>query len=139
MKKTTRLAILLMTAMLTLTACEPEDRFSNGSTPTPTPSTAELLVGRWQQTTMDGQTLPSYLVAIDEYRTDGMFVSSVQNTSTGVYFADSSRYTVQGDSILYDNSGWGVDEIVLLDSLYLEKKVFISGYNATSIYRYVRL
>ncbi|MBQ8703699.1 MAG: hypothetical protein IJ524_04940 [Bacteroidales bacterium] len=137
MKKTTRLATLLTAAMLTLTACEPENHFPNGGTPTP--STAELLVGRWQQESMDGQSLPSYLVAIDEYRADGMFVSSVKNTSTGVYFADSTGYSVQGDSILYDEPTWGSDVIILLDSLRLEKEVYVSDYNTTSVYKYVRL
>lgn len=143
MKKNTQLAALLTAVLLTLTACEPENHFPDASDTVPanplTPSTAELLVGRWQQTTLDGQTLPSILIAIDEYRSDGMFVSSVENTSTGVYFADSSHYIVAGDSIFYEEEGWGADEITHLDSLRLEKRIYISDYNRTSTYGYVRL
>lgn len=143
MKKNTQLAALLAAALLTLTACEPENSFpdTSGTTPadSPTPSTAELLIGRWQQTTMDGQALPSFLIAIDEYRSDGMFISSVENTSTGVYLADSSHYIVTGDSIFYEEEEWEADEILHLDSLRLEKRVYISDYNMTSTYGYVRL
>jgi hypothetical protein len=143
MKKITRLAALLTAALLTLTACEPENSIpdANDTTPVapPTPSTADLLVGRWQQTSMDGQALPFFLIAIEEYRTDGMFISSVENTSTGEYFADSSHYFVMGDSIFYEEEGWCSDEIIHLDSLRLEKRVYISDYNVTSTYGYVRL
>jgi hypothetical protein len=142
-KKIFRLAMLLTAAMLTLTACEPENSFPDAGDTMPvnppTPTTAELLVGRWQQTTMDGQSLPSFLIAIDEYRTDGMLVSTVENTSTGVYFADSSHYMVAGDSIFYEEAGWGADEIIHLDSQRLEKSVYISDYNVTSTSGYVRL
>ncbi|MBR4229174.1 MAG: hypothetical protein IKR83_00500 [Bacteroidales bacterium] len=81
---------------------------------------------------MDGQTLPSFLIAIDEYRADGMVVSSVDNTSTGVYFADSTHYIVAGDSIIYEEEEWGADEIIHLDSLRLEKRIYISDYDVTS-------
>ncbi len=138
MKKITQLAVLLTAVLLTLMACEPDTPNTIPVTPQ-IPSTAELLVGRWQQTTMDGQTLPSFLIAIDEYRSDGMFVSSVENTSTGVYFADSSHYIVMGDSIFYEEEGWGDDEIIHLDSLHLEKRSYISDYNVTSTFGYVRL
>lgn len=139
MKHKANFVAMLMAATMSLMACEPEHNSDTMPDTPPTLSAAELLVGRWQQTTMDGQTLPSFLICIDEYRADGMLVSSVQNTSTGAYFADSSRYTVQGDSILYDDPRWGADEIIHLDSLRLEKLIYISDYDATTTYGYVRL
>lgn len=143
MKHKANFVAILVAATITLMACEPENQYQTSSNSVPSeptlPTTAELLVGRWQQTSMDGQTLPSFLIAIDEYRSDGMFVSSVENTSTGVYFADSSRFTVTGDSIFYEVDGWGADEIIHLDSLRLEKRSYISDYNVTSTCGYVRL
>lgn len=142
-KKSTQLATLILAALLALTACEPENSIpdANDTTPVapPPPPTADLLVGCWQQTSMDGQALPFFLIAIEEYRTDGMFISSVENTSTGVYVADSSHYIVMGDSIFYEEEGWDADEIVHLDSLRLEKQIYISDYNVTTIYGYERL
>ena len=140
----TRLAVLLMAAAITMTACETEtpSTDANGTlpdAPTQTPSYAELLVGRWQQTKLDEQTLPSFLIAIDEYRADGMFISSVENATTEVYFADSSGYAVMGDTIIYDAAGWGSTEIEHLDSLRLKTKVHLAEYNTTSTYEYERL
>ena len=134
---------ILVAATMTLMACEPENQNQTSSDSVPSeptvPTTAELLLGRWRQTTMDSQTLPSFLIAIDEYRADGMVVSSVDNTSTGVYFADSTHYIVAGDSIIYEEEEWGADEIIHLDSLRLEKRIYISDYDVTSTYGYVRL
>lgn len=134
---------ILVAATMTLMACEPENQNQTSSDSVPSEptvsTTAELLLGRWRQTTMDGQTLPSFLIAIDEYRADGMVVSSVDNTSTGVYFADSTHYIVAGDSIIYEEEEWGADEIIHLDSLRLEKRIYISDYDVTSTYGYVRM
>ena len=132
MKKRTLTNSLLMAALMTLAvACEPDaPTTTTDTTPAiaPEPTAADLLVGRWNMVMMDGRPLSSGLYSIDEYRADGMYISTLGHTSYGTVICDSTRYRVVGDSIFYESEGWGAEEIIFLDSLNLAKRSDVAPY-----------
>ncbi len=127
-----RYASLLMAAAMTLAvACNPDEPTTTTDTApagTPEPTAADLLIGRWNMVMMDGQALSGGLYSIDEYRADGMYINTTGHTGYGTYISDSTRYWVVGDSIFYEDEGWGAEEIVFLDSLNLAKRSDVPPY-----------
>ena len=133
MKKRTLTTCLLMAALTALTvACEPDGPTTTTTDTTPAiapePTTADLLIGRWNLVMMDGRPLSSGLYSIDEYRTDGMYINTTGHTDYGTVLSDSTRYRVVDDSIFYESEGWGAEEIVFLDSLNLAKRSDVAPY-----------
>ncbi len=132
MKKRTLTTCLLMAALTALTvACEPDKpTTTTDTTPasTPEPTAADLLIGRWNMVLMNGAPLTNGLYCIDEYRSDGMYISSAGSTLYGTILTDSTRYMVVGDSIVYEDEGWGAEEVVFLDSLNLAKRSDVAPY-----------
>ena len=118
--------------MALMTACKPDDPITQPPAGEPTKEpvneTAALLIGCWNMTEMNGQTLSGGLYSIDEYRDDGMYVSKAGNTFYGTQIIDSTRYTVVGDSIIYEDEYWDAEKILYLDSLNLSKMCDVAPY-----------
>ena len=115
-------------AAMTMMACSCTDNVTDEHATSQTPSHADLLVGRWNMVLMNGAPLTNGLYCIDEYRSDGMYISTVGSTLYGTILTDSTRYTVVGDSIVYEDEGWGAEEVVFLDSLNLAKSGDVPPY-----------